>query len=379
MAAFGRSARRVIAAALLAALAGSATSAGIGPSRSEAAGPACDYLNGLGSFRAGNWPTQCWRPYANSSPFNRRIPAGAPLRGSRRMVMRLLAGGPANPLVFGDPDRDYGVPVYWSQPGDPFYDLHCTEPWGRCAIEGMRVRVPAEAQPAGGVSTPANEHDAHLTVVDQASGWEYDLWNVQSKPAGGGTLRFGWGGRTRIDGDGLGSDAVAARYGSLAGIIRAPELRAGSINHALLMDVPCTETYVYPATKAGLLCSQAGMRVAGALPMGAHLRLALSRKSIRRLRVPRWKRAILTALARYGAYVSDTTGAADQWGFEAESSATYASFGAPSPVTALAGSLGLRPADFNDNGHPEYWFDVARGVPWKRLRVVGVCAALGSC
>jgi len=70
--------------------------------------------------------------------------------------------------------------------------------------------APAAARPAGGFATPGNDHDAHMTIVDQQSGWEYDLWNVQSKT--GSTFNFGWGGRTRIDGNGLGSAGVAAGY-----------------------------------------------------------------------------------------------------------------------------------------------------------------------
>src|SRR5690606_1575000 len=32
----------------------------------------------LGSFRAGRWPSACWRPYADDSPFNRKVPADPP-------------------------------------------------------------------------------------------------------------------------------------------------------------------------------------------------------------------------------------------------------------------------------------------------------------
>ena len=54
-----------------------------------------------------------------------------------------------------------------------------------------------------------------------------------------GELVTAWGGRTRIDGDGLGSAAVAANFGTLAGLVRPEELEAGRIEHALFMTVPC--------------------------------------------------------------------------------------------------------------------------------------------
>ena len=63
-----------------------------------------------------------------------------------------------------------------------------------------------------------------MAVIDQASGWEYDFWQVESKPAGGGTISISWGGRTAIgtaDADGLGSNATAAHFGLAAGVIRA--------------------------------------------------------------------------------------------------------------------------------------------------------------
>ena len=339
---------------------------------------ACNFQNGLGSFSSTNQPGDCWRPYNDSSPFNREIPQGAPLASeSAGNVSHLLAGGQVGYLVAGDPQRDGGVPIYWSQPSDPVYTLHCTKPWGRCAIEGMQIHVPASAEPTGGFATPGNDHDAHMTIVDQQSGWEYDLWNVQSKT--GSTINFSWGGKTRIDGDGLGSAAVAADYGSIAGPIRVQELRDGLINHALTMAVPCTDSQVYPAQGMGMRCSDAGLPASSSIAMGSHFELNMSNSQIAALNVPTWKKTILTALATYGAYVSDTTGNADQWGFETESSQSYTSSGQADPWVQFARSIGLHPYDFNNNGYQEYWFDLRSDVPWNRLQVVDVCAARGTC
>lgn len=345
----------------------------------DAAG--CNYSNGLGSFRFNNQPGSCWRPYNSDSPFNRAIPAGAETVGnSKAIVRRLIAGGPINDFVVGDSERDGGNPTFWSSPNDPVYTLRCTKPWGECEVEGDQVRVPAEAMPSGpGFATQAFDHDAHMTIVDQQAGWEYDLWNVRSKGRNGGVLAFGWGGKTRIDGDGLGSDAVAARYGNLAGIIRPDELISGQINHALAMVVPCTQTYVYPAVQTGHECSDAGLPVANSAPMGAHFQLRMSEAEIRELRVPAWKKTIVRALAKYGAYTSDTTSMTDQWGFELESSSTYTSFGQADPWVQFAKSLGVKPEDFNSNGEREYWMNLEAGIPWERLRVVDVCAANGTC
>jgi hypothetical protein len=324
------------------------------------------------------WPS-CRRPYSSYSPFNRPLGRSPRLAaGSSAIVSRLLKAGPLGAEVVGDKARDGGVPFYRSRPGDPLYRLHCTRHWGRCELEGAKVRIPAAANPAG-VWPRQGPSDAHLTVVDPHTLQEYDLWNVSSKRRGGGRLAFGWGGRTSLTGNGLGSGAVAAGYGGMAGVVRAREFVSGRINHALAMVVPCTRGVVYPARGKGLTCSSAGLPEKGAPPMGARFRLALSEQEIESLQLPRSQQGILRALARYGAYVSDTSGAADQWGFEQESEASYSSFGETDPRIALARRLGYAPLDYNHNGEPEYWLPYSGAIDWSRLQVIAPCAARGSC
>ena len=142
---------------------------------------------------AGRWPTRCWRPYKATSPFNQPIPNGARVApDSAQIVAKLMSFGPVDNLVVGQADTpdDYSHPVYFSRRSDPVFRLHCSESWGRCSIEGKRIRVPDAARPAAG-------DDGHMTVITP-TGWEYDFWRVESKPRGGGTLVSSWGGRTRI-------------------------------------------------------------------------------------------------------------------------------------------------------------------------------------
>lgn len=342
------------------------------PSSSAQETPACTVQDGLGSFDSPlAVPGACWRPYADSSPFNRVIPKRArrALR-SKAIVKQLRKGGSVSSLVVGNPARDAGNATYYSEASDPLFVLHCTEAsYGRCPIKGMSIRVPDQALPAGGAASLGHETDAHMTVVDQASGWEYDMWSVRAKPPGGGRLDFGWGGRTRIDGDGLGSGATSAHFGNLAGIIRGPELAAGYIPHALAMFVPCIHGAVYPAFPGGISCPTAGLGSRAAPAEGARFQLRVSPRTIRRMHLPAWKRAVALALIRYGAYVSDTSAAADQWGFEVESGFTYTSFGLEDPMVSLAQQLGLPSID-SGNGQRAHVFDLSRGVPWRKLRIV---------
>jgi hypothetical protein len=335
---------------------------------------------GWHGFHAGAWPGATWRPYAAGSPFNEPIPANVRVNPrSRRIVSRVLSWGRPARLVAGASGTadDYAHPTYWATRSDPIYRLSPTLPWGRSTIRGRRIRIPAAAQPAGGT-------DGHMTVVEP-DGWEYDFWRVRSKPAGGGTLRFSWGGRLRIDGAGLGGEATASDFGNLAGIIRAPELSTGRIDHALFLVVRCTSrdgsfhsgvhlphadqgAYVYPASGGGSRCP-AGET--DAPPMGARLQLAMSGAQIAALGLPAWKAGILRALARYGGYVGDTGGPG--FGVQIESSNTYTSFGAADPLVALGRSV--QAAGAGAGGVQQYLgrylFDIAGGIDWARyLRVV---------
>jgi hypothetical protein len=227
----------------------------------------------------------------------------------------------------------------------------------------MQIRVPSAARPAAG-------SDAHMTIVDQAGGWEYPLWGVESKPSGGGTLWFKWShGRVRIDGSGLGGGGTAAHFGNLAGIIRAQEMAAGEINHALFMGVECANgSYVYPAAGKGRTCST----TYNALPTGARLQLNMPEWQIDALPVPAWKKTILRAMATYGMYVGDTGGNA--WSIAIESGSTYTSFGYEDQFVAFARANGVP----SYNG--DYRFDLAEGIDWTRyLRVIDPCTTQGTC
>jgi hypothetical protein len=322
---------------------------------------------GLGDFGVGRWPGACWRPYADDSPFNHRLPRRPQLDPRSDAIVRRVTGwGEPAELRAGVAGTrgDWQHPTYYPDGNDPEFEVHCTESWGRCEVEGMRVRIPDAAQPAAG-------DDGHLTVVDQKSGWEYDFWQVRRKPRGGGRLVISWGGRTRIDGDGLGSDANAAHYGSLAGIIRAEEMRRGRIDHALFMLVRCDSgRKVYPARGLGLACE----RSAGAPSQGTRFQLDLSPAEIAGLPGPEWKKTILRAMAEYGLYVGDTTGGTP-WNIWFESAATYTSFGRQDPMVAFARGAGIR-----RSSDGAFYFDWASGVNWRRhLRVVDACVAERSC
>jgi hypothetical protein len=348
------------------------------------AGAKADGSCALGSFGATNLPCADWRPYSDSSPFNSRIGAHPQvISDSQPIVDRLNHGGPVNSLVAGDPDRG-ASPTFWSTPDDPAYRVECDSFGGRCAISGMEIHIPRQATPQGGYARlrdcggcSANEgnwdHDAHMTIVDQATGWEYDFWAVQAKA--NGVVTIGWGGRTRIDGNGLGSGGVAAGFGNLAGIIRAPEFASGHIDHALTIAVPCVSGTVWPATGRAYECDQHGMPSANRLELGSRVQLQISDAQLAKL--PTWQRGIARALRDYGAYVNDTTGQEDQWGPSLEGAATYTDFGRNDPDASVNPSDDT--GDYNHNGWRETWFYLAKRIDWSNLRVLAPCDPAAGC
>lgn len=315
--------------------------------------------------------TSC-RPYSATSPFNRPVPANPRLMSnSQGIVDRLDGWGPVQQLLAGQADtpEDYFHPVYSARLRDPVYTVHCTRWTSSCEVEGHRVHIPSAARAAGGA-------DGHMAVV-QPDGWEYDFWQVRDKPPAGGTLVVSHGGRTRANGDGLGSDATAAEFGLAAGIVTGEEMTAGRIDHALFVNARCTPgRSVYPAAPGttGSVCSQSGQSDANAPPLGARLWLSLSHRQIDALPVPPWKKTILHALHHYGGYIGDTTGGRVSWGIQAESGSTFTSFGRADPWVTFAGRAGVERWD------GLYYFDLDSGVDWSRyLEVLDPCVAKGSC
>ncbi len=331
-----------------------------------------------------SWPAGCWRPYGEASPFNHLLPAEPQLApNSSAIVNQLMSWGKAQGLIVGQPagnDEDYGHPVYYASPEDPLYTIHCTMWTSGCPIEGMQVHIPAAARPASGT-------DAHMVVIDQQNGWEYDFWQVHTQPlpAAGGTIDISYGGRTRWgstpDATGLGSDATAAGFGLEAGVIRAEEwgsatAEGGAINHALFMSVRCTGGYsVYPAAPGTTALACPNSEKADAPPLGTHFYLDMSDAQIDALPVPEWKRPILKAMAHYGLFVGDTFGgSSNSFGLSAESDTQYRSMGLPGRYAELGKKWGVG----TYNG--AYVFDIASGVEWARyLKVVEPCVAQQSC
>lgn len=324
------------------------------PARARAAQPCAP---AYGPYGRGTWPPACWRPYAANSPFNTPVPPDAtPVTNSAAIVRRLTTVrtndpnggiptlGYVNNLVVHD-DGTAGEPTYYARDGDPTFPVVCADTEfptrdALCPLQRKTLRVPAGAVRESGPFDDAGR-DWHMTVVDQQTGVEYDLWRVEApaplpeRPRAVDTLRIAFAGTRRIDGlgDGLSGagDATAAHWGSLAGRVRAEEFAAGRIDHALFITVDCVDGSVppvYPAdtrgTAAGQPCTTIGLSNADAPPLGAHLQLNMTVSEIDDLHVRPWQRTLLVAMREYGMYVGDT-GASGFFAIEQESGNQYQS------------------------------------------------------
>ena len=332
---------------------------------------------GWGTFSAANRPGACWRPYGDKSPFNRGLGSSPRVSSSSSAVVsRLNSWGKGQGIIGGVADTvdDWDHTLYYSKPTDPVYTVDCVEDWGTCEIEGMKVRIPNAARPAAG-------GDGSMGVIDQASGWEYDFWQVRQKPSGGGVIKISWGGRTEIgtpESDGLDSNGSAAHFGTAAGVIRPEELEAGEINHALFLMVKCTnDSFVWPAMGPGVgrTCAEMGLSNNNAPAMGQHFFLDMTEAQIDAMNVPEWRKTILRAMADYGMFVGDTGG--NTWRLKIESGTSVTSFGGEDPWARLGRKFNV--PSWQESGKTMYSFDTAAGVDWSKLKVADPCVSRGTC
>ncbi len=269
-------------------------------------------------------PPATWRPYSPDSPFNKPM-AHVPKAGGQAIIdgfdfsgfMKMVAG-------------DWSHPLYFSLPSDPEFTIRLTQPWGANPFAGRKFRIPDKAKAAGPLKSVDGNTDAHLCVVDPVSGVEVDLWQVHTKPAGGGEIVASWGSLGNLNGTGLGIAATAALFGLPLGMIRANELAAGAINHALFITIPHDNgSYVYPAGKTG--SSSPGI---GIPPMGQGFYLDMSVAEIDARSIPEWKKVMLRCMSIYGMYFGDTGGGSAPHVF-AEARESHTSFGLSNPWVEL--------------------------------------------
>lgn len=316
-----------------------------------------------------NRPSSVWRPFADSAPFNTPILDTDALyddgtRTSASIISYLVtASGNDIPetLIFntGESASDFHHPLYFAKSTDDLVTLHNRYDssysgnyggnYGSFPTEGIQIRVPHAALPAGSSATTASGttiaynvpvQDAHMHVV-QPNGDVISMYRVERGWADGGSL---WcrasGSEPLVTGDGRivqggVASAVAAGYAGTP-MLRAEDLTGGVIEHAFFMTTYRTRGVVYPAIGAASEVTDTH-----APPNGAHFRYAPDDTFIDAQTWPSWVKLIMKAMHKYGLYVGDTGGATtDRIVVKMESDQVYRSFpgtySTPNPIEAWA-------------------------------------------
>lgn len=337
-----------------------------------------------GTYSAENPPGPDWTPYGPDSPFNTLVgpsPAVDPRDADIRAHMNSFGYGNKPHRWFGneaDSAWDFDHPIYWSQSTDPLFTLNLNfsdpttpQPSPYRAL-GNVIHIPDAARYAAGT-------DQNMAVIDQTNNMEYSIVQATSKPSGGGSITGNLCGKTPNGpnvGHGLYCDGTAAWQAQAAGIIRPEELAAGQINHALICTMPGTThaaPRIYPTdTTYGTGTLSPDSR---APKIGQRFYLNYSDGEIASLGIPTWQKTILTALAHYGMYVTDTnkpdgwdpTQPGTTWRIQLESGSSRTSFGLADPWKTLGQSLGLGTYFEPDIGRTLWVYNFEAACDWTRL------------
>jgi hypothetical protein len=216
-------------------------------------------------FPSDNW----WNQDISSAPIDPQSAAFIDTIGPTR----------ASHPDFGPPP--YGIPYVSVSGSEPkvsvtFTDYGSESDSGFGGATGYPIPEAAKSLPnyiEGGVPGGGSDGDRHLLIVDRDAWVLYELfatrWNASSgrwEAASGAVFNLATSAR-RPEGW---TSADAAGLAVLPGLVRYDEAMRGPVRHAFRMTVRRTNGYVWPAShRAG--------STAGALPMGARLRLKTSK------------------------------------------------------------------------------------------------------
>jgi hypothetical protein len=286
-------------------------------------------------------PSGVWRPFASDSPWNTPIAADAAVDpGSATMIsdFSTISGQ----TTFWINIQQYSVPVYYVDGSTPKVMV-------KAGLGGTGFRTGAASDSvAAGTGTapipmgamPAAGTDKHLSIVDRTANMEWGFWNA--------TDTSGWaaGEASTLDlsGSGVrpptadnpwwaGQGPRACGFGLIAGLVTVDEIKAGSIEHALIVAYPHIQSRYYtpPASSAQGTTNEAlptrGIPCGGRLQLDPTLDLTTLGLSPTGLILAR-------ALQKYGAFVGDFSGAVSIYGDASPTAQAYWSGGVLSNAEA---------------------------------------------
>jgi hypothetical protein len=278
-----------------------------------------------------------WRPFSSTSPWNTPIPSNPALDPSSATFiadLSSLTGQGQQALSVNI--QGYSIPVYYVDSSVPFVNV-----MAGLGGTGFRTGAPNEGDvpgsgtapiPAG--ATPAAGTDRHLCVVDKTAEMSWDLYNADDS-SGGWTA--GLAASMDLTSDGVrpptanspwwaGQGARACGFPLIAGLITVDEVKAGKIEHALILAYPHIRSRYYtpPASTAQGTTTDAiqtrGVECGGQIQLDPTLDLSTLGLSSTGLMIAK-------ALQTYGAFVGDYSGAISLYADESATAQAYWSSG----------------------------------------------------
>jgi hypothetical protein len=291
--------------------------------------------------------TSAAQPFASSSVWRAPVSSGASLTSDSGALVRNLVGQVAT----------YGAWINTWQYSVPVYTVPATQPAVHVTLDTSMPALQADfdAVPIPPGAKPAPGTDAHLTVYQPATDTLWEFWKAASKADG---WHARWGGKMRDVSTNPGYfpspfGATATSLPLLGGLMRAGELQAGSIPHALALALPETRagSWVWPAQR-----TDGKSTAVDAIPQGTHFRLDPA-VDVGSLGLTPAGRVIALAAQRYGLVVRDTSGSVSLY---AEDPAPLGS----NPYPAIFGGKTAA--------------QVLSGFPWNRLQAVAPPSTLAG-
>lgn len=269
-----------------------------------------------------------WRPFSDSSPWNTAIPNNPTLKSdSADLVNRFMTSSQWPFLSVNI--TGYSIPLYWADSSTQSYAMPVD--YGGQGWQGSNTTanmpIPAQAEP-----DPQSDH--HMLVISADRETEYGCWDVSHSgsswhagvcatadltdtgvrpPAGVGNTQYWQAAGSR-----------ACGFPLVAGLIRVEEIKAGRIDHALVIGYPGIQNrYFTPPASTPSNGSGADIGV----PCGGRLQYDPS-VDVTTLGLSRAGQMILKALQEYGAYVGDYSGALSLYAENSPDAQTYFASGA---------------------------------------------------
>jgi hypothetical protein len=278
-----------------------------------------------------------WRPFSSSSPWNTPIasnPAIDPDSSTFIADLSSLTGQGQQALSVNI--MGFSIPVYYVDATVPFVnvtaDLGGTGFRTGAASDGTVPGTGTAPIPAG--ATPAAGTDRHLCVVDKTAEMSWDLYNANDTSTG---WTASLAASMDLTSDGVrpptndspwwaGQGARACGFPLIAGLITVDEVKAGKIEHALIIAYPHIRSRYYtpPASSAQGTTTDAiqtrGVECGGQIQLDPALDLSTLGLSSTGLMIAK-------ALQTYGAFVGDYSGAISLYADESATAQAYWSSG----------------------------------------------------